>query len=106
MLLLHHEQSPFLPPCSPMQGQQVPHDVIVTLGKNNVLYINDFIVQKESFVSLLKHVLREKKQNIVYVDVDRVVSSGEFIGLLDLIKSIEGVDRVVLDTQATHTGPS
>ncbi len=71
--------------------QETP--VVITLKKENVLYINDQLCTKEQLIPLL---LKYPRETVIVVRADRTIILERFVEVVDNVRG-EGYDQVSLE---------
>lgn len=79
-------------PTTTTKQERIEQNIIVTITKDNVLYLDKARVTTSKLVSLLKKKLREKK-GLVMINADKLVRHGKVVEIMDLAKQA-GADRV------------
>ncbi|TKJ46742.1 biopolymer transporter ExbD [Candidatus Aerophobetes bacterium Ae_b3a] len=79
-------------PTTTTKQERIEQNIIVTITKDNVLYLDKARVATSKLVSLLKKKLREKK-GLVMINADKLVRHGKVVEIMDLAKQA-GADRV------------
>jgi biopolymer transport protein ExbD len=79
-------------PTTTTKQERIEQNIIITITKDNVLYLDKARVTTSKLVSLLKKKLGEKK-GLVMINADKLVRHGKVVGIMDLAKQA-GADRV------------
>jgi len=79
-------------PTTTTKQERIEQNIIVTITKDNVLYLDKARVTTSKLVSLLKKKLGEKK-GLVMINADKLVRHGKVVEIMDLAKQA-GADRV------------
>ncbi len=79
-------------PTTTTKQERIEQNIIVTITKDNVLYLDKARVTTSKLVSLLKKKLGEKK-GLVMINADKLVRHGKVVETMDLAKQA-GADRV------------
>lgn len=79
-------------PTTTTKQERIEQNIIITITKDNVLYLDKARVATSKLVSLLKKKLGEKK-GLVMINADKLVRHGKVVGIMDLAKQA-GADRV------------
>jgi len=79
-------------PTTTTKQERIEQNIIITITKDNVLYLDKARVTTSKLVSLLKKKLREKK-GLVMINADKLVRHGKVVEIMDLAKQA-GADRV------------
>jgi len=79
-------------PTTTTKQERIEQNIIITITKDNVLYLDKTRVTTSKLVSLLKKKLGEKK-GLVMINADKLVRHGKVVGIMDLAKQA-GADRV------------
>ena len=79
-------------PTTTTKQERIEQNIIITITKDNVLYLDKTRVTTSKLVSLLKKKLREKK-GLVMINADKLVRHGKVVEIMDLAKQA-GADRV------------
>lgn len=79
-------------PTTTTKQERIEQNIIITITKDNVLYLDKARVATSKLVSLLKKKLREKK-GLVMINADKLVRHGKVVEIMDLAKQA-GADRV------------
>ncbi len=79
-------------PTTTTKQERIEQNIIITITKDNVLYLDKSRVTTSKLVSLLKKKLREKK-GLVMINADKLVRHGKVVEIMDLAKQA-GADRV------------
>ncbi len=85
------------------EAQGIAQDVIITIDHQMKIYCNTVPVTEPELLVKLPTLLRELKTDTVFIDVDGVVESRFTIELIDKLKHLGGVGRVILETQQKRT---
>lgn len=73
-------------------------EMIVTVNKEGLLYLNDMQMNKEQLLVKIKETVQENSEHTIFVRADQAVSYGSVIELVDTLKTIGGVKYVALAT--------
>lgn len=73
--------------------------LIVAIMPSGKLHLHGRTYSLESLLKELPRQVKASKENKVYVNCDRKVSSGTLIKVIDSIKYVAGVEHVVLSTE-------
>ncbi|HDZ49974.1 hypothetical protein LCGC14_1148850 [marine sediment metagenome] len=79
-------------PTTTTKQERIEQNIIITITKDNVLYLDKTRVTTSKLVSLLKKKLGEKK-GLVMINADKLVRHGKVVEIMDLAKQA-GADRV------------
>jgi biopolymer transport protein ExbD len=79
-------------PTTTTKQERIEQNIIITITKDNVLYLDKARVTTSKLVSLLKKKLGEKK-GLVMINADKLVRHGKVVEIMDLAKQA-GADRV------------
>ena len=79
-------------PTTTTKQERIEQNIIVTITKDNVLYLDKARVTTSKLVSLLKKKLGGKKA-LVMINADKLVRHGKVVEIMDLAKQA-GADRV------------
>jgi biopolymer transport protein ExbD len=79
-------------PTTTTKQERIEQNIIISITKDNVLYLDKARVTTSKLVSLLKKKLGEKK-GLVMINADKLVRHGKVVGIMDLAKQA-GADRV------------
>jgi len=79
-------------PTTTTKQEKIEQNIIITITKDNVLYLDKTRVTTSKLVSLLKKKLGEKK-GLVMINADKLVRHGKVVEIMDLAKQA-GADRV------------
>ena len=79
-------------PTTTTKQEKIEQNIIITITKDNVLYLDKARVTTSNLVSLLKKKLGEKK-GLVMINADKLVRHGKVVEIMDLAKQA-GADRV------------
>ncbi len=79
-------------PTTTTKQERIEQNIIITITKDNVLYLDKSRVTTSKLVSLLKKKLGEKK-GLVMINADKLVRHGKVVEIMDLAKQA-GADRV------------
>jgi len=79
-------------PTTTTKQERIEQNIIITITKDNVLYLDKTRVTTSNLVSLLKKKLGEKK-GLVMINADKLVRHGKVVETMDLAKQA-GADRV------------
>ncbi|MBA7495828.1 Biopolymer transport protein ExbD [subsurface metagenome] len=79
-------------PTTITKQERIEQNIIITITKDNVLYLDKTRVTTSKLVSLLKKKLGEKK-GLVMINADKLVRHGKVVEIMDLAKRA-GADRV------------
>lgn len=79
-------------PTTTTKQEKIEQNIIITITKDNVLYLDKTRVTTSNLVSLLKKKLGEKK-GLVMINADKLVRHGKVVEAMDLAKQA-GADRV------------
>jgi biopolymer transport protein ExbD len=79
-------------PTTTTKQERIEQNIIITITKDNVLYLDKARVATSKLVSLLKKKLGEKK-GLVMINADKLVRHGKVVEIMDLAKQA-GADRV------------
>jgi len=79
-------------PTTTTKQERIEQNIIITITKDNVLYLDKARVTTSKLVSLLKQKLGEKK-GLVMINADKLVRHGKVVEIMDLAKQA-GADRV------------
>lgn len=75
------------------------NSLVVTIDAHNVLYFQKKPMNLDELCKELGRLVKESRDNKVYVNCDKNVSSGLLIKVIDSMKYIAGVEHVVLPTE-------
>jgi len=79
-------------PTTTTKQEKIEQNIIITITKDNVLYLDKTRVTTSNLVSLLKKKLGGKK-GLVMINADKLVRHGKVVEIMDLAKQA-GADRV------------
>jgi biopolymer transport protein ExbD len=79
-------------PTTTTKQERIEQNIIITITKDNVLYLDKARVTTSKLVSLLKKKLGGKKA-LVMINADKLVRHGKVVEIMDLAKQA-GADRV------------
>ena len=79
-------------PTTTTKQERIEQNIIITITKDNVLYLDKTRVTTSNLVSLLKKKLGGKK-GLVMINADKLVRHGKVVETMDLAKQA-GADRV------------
>ncbi len=79
-------------PTTTTKQERIEQNIIISITKDNVLYLDKTRVTTSKLVSLLKKKLGEKK-GLVMINADKLVRHGKVVEIMDLAKQA-GADRV------------
>ena len=79
-------------PTTTTKQERIEQNIIITITKDNVLYLDKTRVTTSKLVSLLKKKLGGKKA-LVMINADKLVRHGKVVEIMDLAKRA-GTDRV------------
>ncbi len=79
-------------PTTTTKQEKIEQNIIITITKDNVLYLDKTRVTTSNLVSLLKKKLGGEK-GLVMVNADKLVRHGKVVEIMDLAKQA-GADRV------------
>lgn len=79
-------------PTTTTKQEKIEQNIIITITKDNVLYLDKTRVTTSKLVSLLKKKLGGKK-GLVMINADKLVRHGKVVEIMDLAKQA-GADRV------------
>lgn len=79
-------------PTTTTKQEKIEQNIIITITKDNVLYLDTTRVTTSKLVSLLKKKLGEKK-GLVMINADKLVRHGKVVQIMDLAKQA-GANRV------------
>ncbi len=79
-------------PTTTTKQEKIEQNIIITITKDNVLYLDKTGVKISNLVSLLKNKLGAKKA-LVMINADKLVRHGKVVEIMDLAKQA-GADRV------------
>lgn len=79
-------------PTTTTKQERIEQNIIITITKDNVLYLDKTRVKTSNLVSLLKKKLGGKK-GLVMINADKLVRHGKVVETMDLAKQA-GADRV------------
>ena len=79
-------------PTTTTKQERIEQNIIISITKDNVLYLDKTRVTTSNLVSLLKKKLGEKK-GLVMINADKLVRHGKVVEIMDLAKQA-GADRV------------
>ncbi|GAH82094.1 unnamed protein product, partial [marine sediment metagenome] len=79
-------------PTTTTKQEKIEQNIIITITKDNVLYLDKTRVTTSKLVSLLKKKLGGKK-GLVMINADKLVRHGKVVETMDLAKQA-GADRV------------
>lgn len=77
-------------PTTTTKQERIEQNIIITITKDNVLYLDKARVTTSKLVSLLKKKLGEKK-GLVMINADKLVRHGKVVGIMDLAKQAGAV---------------
>lgn len=73
-------------------------EIIVTVNKEGIFYLNDIQMNKEQLLIKIKDTVQENNERTIFVRADQAVPYGSVIELVDTLKTIGGVKYVALAT--------
>ena len=79
-------------PTTTTKQERIEQNIIISITKDNVLYLDKARVTTSKLVSLLKKKLGGKKR-LVMINADKLVRHGKVVEIMDLAKQA-GADRV------------
>ncbi len=79
-------------PTTTTKQERIEQNIIISITKDNVLYLDKTRATTSKLVSLLKKKLGGKKA-LVMINADKLVRHGKVVGIMDLAKQA-GADRV------------
>ena len=79
-------------PTTTTKQEKIEQNIIITITKDNVLYLDKTRVTTSNLVSLLKKKLGGEK-GLVMINADKLVRHGKVVEIMDLAKQA-GADRV------------
>ena len=79
-------------PTTTTKQEKIEQNIIISITKDNVLYLDKTRVKTSKLVSLLKKRLGGKK-TLVMINADKLVRHGKVVEIMDLTKQA-GADRV------------
>jgi len=79
-------------PTTTTKQERIEQNIIITITKDNVLYLDKTRVTTSKLVSLLKRELGGEK-GLVMINADKLVRHGKVVEIMDLAKQA-GADRV------------
>ncbi|MEE9553466.1 MAG: biopolymer transporter ExbD [candidate division Zixibacteria bacterium] len=84
------------------KASESPRDVsagiVISIDKNQQIFIDQYKVKSEDFVSRLKNIREVKKFRPIFIRADRSIPYGTVIELMDKIKKM-GIENVGLVTE-------
>ena len=83
----------------PLSGQFKP--LVITIDKNNELYITETKVDPKELIPKLKNITKEKKDTRIFVKGDKSVPYGVIVETMSLIHSA-GFTKVALISDIKH----
>ena len=84
---------------APVSGQFKP--LIVSIDKNNELYITETKIDPKELIPKLENITKEKKDTRIFVKGDKSVSYGVIVEIMSLIHSA-GFTKVALISDIKH----
>lgn len=84
---------------APLSGQFKP--LVITIDKNNELYITETKVDPKELIPKLKNITKEKKDTRIFVKGDKSVPYGIIVETMSLIHSA-GFTKVALISDIKH----
>ena len=79
-------------PTTTTKQERIEQNIIITITKDNVLYLDKTRLTTSNLVSLLKKKLGGKK-GLIMINADKLVRHGKVVEIMDLAKQA-GADRV------------
>ena len=86
--------------------QQEKQDLVVSLDKDQRLYINALHVPIDVFEKRMKEALQGKENQTVFFKADQASNYGDVIKYVDVIRGIRGVKFVALSTKKSTGTPA
>ena len=80
-------------------GTLSDNSLVVTIDAQNVLYFQKKAMSLDEICAELGQLIKASRENKVYINCDKNVSSGLLIKVIDSMKYIAGVEHVVLPTE-------
>lgn len=84
---------------APVSGHDKP--IVITISKNDILYINDTKIEQKELIPKLENIAKEKKDNRVFIRGDKSIPYGVIIENMYLIRTA-GFTKVALILDTKH----
>ena len=84
------------------RAEEAPQDLILTLTRDNRLYLNDDLVQMGDLQARLREQLRDRNDAVVLIKADKEVLHGRVVEVMDIAKSA-GAARLAIATEPKPT---
>ncbi|BCV42541.1 ExbD/TolR family protein [Shewanella algae] len=85
-------------PTAQVQDNQDKRAILISIDKHNVIWLEQQAVKAVELPARLKHTLASSEQSSAIIEVDKHVTSGKLIEVVDKVR-IAGVNNVAVATQ-------
>lgn len=97
--IMKHSLNVDLPKGHMKDDQASASTTVVAIDARQGIRLNDEPMSLEALLEKLSQEMKKSKEGKVYVDCDQKVPSGTLVRVIDSIKYVAGVERVVLSTE-------
>jgi len=77
---------------------QPSHDVVLSIGRDNAVYLNDVRVAKEDLYDQLRRVYSQSRQALLVIRADEIIEYGVLVEVMDIAR-LAGIYNVSLSTK-------
>lgn len=98
---MRHAVQVQLPKSSALDGKDKLEELIVYVDKNNMLFFNNKTITKHELIKELETTINKTKINSLFIRADKHASWGTVLELFDSLRSVKGMEHVILPTQKT-----